>query len=151
MGNADGARNNPAHLPNDNQILKFTKDGKFVLAIGKSGQTGSNATEVLRGATGLRVYPETNELFVTDGYGNSRVMVYDADTGKFKRMWGAYGHKPLDMDARPPHVPSLPNELCPSMCGVWEALQQFAVPHDVNISADGLVYLSDRGNKRVAA
>src|ERR1700732_2899236 len=41
------------------------------------------------------------------------------------------------------------NELCPSLCGVWEALQQFAVPHDVNISDDGLVYVSDRGNKRV--
>jgi hypothetical protein len=58
MGNADGERNNPAHLPNDNQILKFTKAGKFVMAIGKSGQTGSNATEVLRGGTGLRVYPK---------------------------------------------------------------------------------------------
>ena len=47
VGNADGKMNNPASLPNDNQILKFTKDGKFVMAIGKSGQTGSNATEVL--------------------------------------------------------------------------------------------------------
>jgi hypothetical protein len=149
LGNADGKKDNPADLPNDNQILKFTKDGKFVLAIGKSGQTGSNATEVLKGATGLRVYPKTNELFVSDGYGNSRVMVYDADTGKFKRMWGAYGNKPLDMDARPPRSIPKENELCPSVCGVWESLQQFAVPHDVNISNDGLVYVSDRGNKRV--
>jgi hypothetical protein len=149
LGNADGKENNPAELPNDNQILKFTKDGKFVLAIGKSGQTGSNATEVLRGATGLRVYPKTNELLVSDGYGNSRVMVYDADTGKFKRMWGAYGNKPLDMDARPPRSKPTENELCPSMCGIWEALQQLAVPHDVNISDDGLVYIADRGNKRV--
>ena len=71
------------------------------MAIGKSGQTGSNATEVLKGATSVRVYPKTNEVFVSDGYGNSRMMVYDADTGKFKRMWGAYGNKPLDMDQRP--------------------------------------------------
>jgi DNA-binding beta-propeller fold protein YncE len=149
VGNADGAKDNPANLPNDNQILKFTKEGKFVMAIGKSGQTGSNATEVLRGASGLRVYPKTNELFVTDGYGNSRVMVYDADTGKLKRMWGAYGNKPLDAEARPPHVATMPNALCPSMCGLWEALQQFSVPHDVNISDDGLVYISDRGNKRI--
>ena len=148
-GNADGKRNNPADLPNDNQILKFTKDGKFVMAIGTSGQTGSNATEVLKGATGLRVYSKTNELFVSDGYGNSRIMVYDADTGKFKRMWGAYGDKPLDPSARPPHAAQKENELCPSVCGVWEALEQFAVPHDVNISDDGLVYVSDRGNKRV--
>jgi hypothetical protein len=149
VGNADGKINNPADLPNDNQILKFTRDGKFVMAIGTSGQTGSNATEVLRGATSLRVYPKTNELFVTDGYGNSRVMVYDADTGKFKRMWGAYGNKPLDRDARPPIPQIRESELCPKLCGVWDALQQFALPHDVSISNDGLLYIADRGNKRV--
>jgi len=138
--------NNSADLPNDNQVLKFTKSGKFVMAIGKSGQTGSNATEVLRGATGLRIYPKTNELFVSDGYGNSRVMVYDADTGKFKRMWGAYGDKPLDMEARPPR--SKPSEI--PWVGVSEVLQQFGSPvHDVEVSNDGLVYVSDRGNKRV--
>ncbi len=146
MGNADGASNNPAHLPNDNQILKFTTNGKFVMAIGKGGQIGSNATEVLRGGTGLRVYPKPNELFASDGYGNSRVMVYDADTGKFKRMWGAYGNKPLDVAARPPR--SKLNEI--PWVGVSEVLQQFASPvHDVDISNDGLVYVSDRGNKRV--
>jgi hypothetical protein len=149
VGNADGKMNNPADLPNDNQILKFTREGKFVMAIGVSGQTGSNATEVLKGATSLRVYPKTNELFVTDGYGNSRVMVYDADTGKFKRMWGAYGSKPLDRDARPPIPQIRESELCPKLCGVWDALQQFALPHDVSISNDGLLYIADRGNKRV--
>ena len=149
LGNADGARNNPANLPNDNQVLKFTKDGKFVMAIGKSGQTGSNATEVLRGATSVRLYRKTNELFVTDGYGNSRVMVYDADTGAFKRMWGAYGNKPLDMDQRPAVSVPKPSELCPMMCGIWPALQQFSVPHDIKFSNDGLAYIADRGNKRI--
>src|SRR5450759_897957 len=146
LGNADGKQNNPASLPNDNQVLKFTKEGKFVMAIGKSGQTGSNATEVLRGATSVRVYPNTNEVFVSDGYGNSRVMVYDADTGKFKRMWGAYGNKPLDMAARSPRskLSDVP------FVGLAEVLQQFGSPvHDVDISNDGLVYVSDRGNKRV--
>ncbi len=149
VGNADGKRNNPASLPNDNQVLKFTRDGKFVMAIGKSGQTGSNATEVLRGATSVRFYAKTNELFVSDGYGNSRIMVYDADTGAFKRMWGAYGNKPLDADQRPPIDLSKPNELCPMLCGVWPALQQFSVPHDIKFSNDGLAYVADRGNKRV--
>src|SRR5262249_3133599 len=102
VGNADGKSNNPANLPNDNEILKFTRAGKFVMKIGQSGQTGSNKTLVLRGATGLRVYPKTNELFVSDGYGNARIMVFDADTGQFKRMWGAYGNKPLDVEDRPP-------------------------------------------------
>jgi len=146
VGNADGARNNPANLPSDNQVLKFTKTGKFVMAIGKSGQTGSNKTEVLRGASGLHYYGKTNELFVSDGYGNNRVMVYDGDTGKFKRMWGAYGNKPLDAEDRAPR--SAPT-LIPWVA-VSEMLQQFASPvHDVKVSEDGLVYVADRGNKRV--
>jgi hypothetical protein len=146
VGAMDPDTPNPEHLPNDNQILKFTRDGKFVMAIGKSGQVGSNATEVLNGATGLYVYPKTNELFVTDGYGNSRVMVFDAETGKFKRMWGAYGHRPLDMDQRPPRSKLVPNP----WLAVSEVLQQFGDPvHDVKVSSDGLVYIADRGNKRV--
>ena len=146
VGNADGKSNNPANLPNDNQVLKFTKAGKFVMAIGKSGQTGSNKTEVLRGATGLYYYGKANELFVTDGYGNSRVMVYDGDTGTFKRMWGAYGNKPLDAQDRPART-------APAVIpwvAVSEVLHQFASPvHDVKVSDDGLVYVADRGNKRV--
>lgn len=146
VGNTDGKSNNPANLPNDNQVLKFTKTGKFVMAIGKSGQTGSNKTEVLRGAAGLYYYAKTNELFVADGYGNNRVMVYDGDTGKFKRMWGAYGNKPLDAEDRPPR-----SKLSPiPWVAVSEVLQQFASPvHDVKVSDDGLVYVCDRGNKRV--
>src|SRR3984957_7233042 len=146
MGNADGKSNNPANLPNDNQVLKFTKAGKFVMAIGKSGQTGSNKTEVLKGATGLYYYAKTSELFVSDGYGNNRIMVYDGDTGKFKRMWGAYGNKPLDMEDRPARSKPVPNP----WVAVSEVLQQFASPvHDVKVSDDGLVYVADRGNKRV--
>ena len=146
LGNADGKSNNPANLPNDNQVLKFTKEGKFVMAIGKSGQTGSNKTEVLRGATSIFYVARTNETFVSDGYGNSRVMVYDADTGKFKRMWGAYGNKPLDEADRPKRTPPSPIP----WVAVSEVLKQFASPiHDVKVSDDGLVYLADRGNKRV--
>jgi len=81
----------------DNQVLKFTKDGKFLMQIGHNGQSkGSNDTENLNQPTGLYVYPKTNELFASDGYVNKRVIVFDADTGAFKRMWGAYGNKPDD-------------------------------------------------------
>jgi DNA-binding beta-propeller fold protein YncE len=146
LGNADGKSNNPANLPNDNQVLKFTKAGKFVMAIGKSGQTGSNKTEVLKGATGLYYYAKTNELFVSDGYGNNRIIVYDGDTGGFKRMWGAYGNKPLDMEDRPARSKLVPDP----WVAVSEVLKQFASPvHDVKVSDDGLVYVADRGNKRV--
>ncbi len=119
------------------------------MAIGKSGQTGSNSTDVLKGATGVRYYAKRNEIFVSDGYGNNRIIVFDADTGKVKRMWGAYGNKPIDRDKRPPVAPAAPNELCPMVCGIWPSLQQFELPHDVLISSDDLVYVSDRGNKRV--
>jgi DNA-binding beta-propeller fold protein YncE len=149
VGNADGDENNPASLPNDNQILKFTTAGKFVMAIGKSGQSGSNSTDVLKGATSVRYYAKRNELFVSDGYGNNRIIVFDADSGKVKRMWSAYGNKPLDRDKRPPIPPSVPNELCPVVCGIWSTFQQFELPHDVLISKDDLVYVADRGNKRV--
>ena len=146
VGNADGKSNNPADLPNDNQILKFTKSGKFVTAFGKSGQTGSNKTEVLKGATSLFYYAKANELFVSDGYGNARIMVYDADTGKVKRMWGAYGGKPLDPEDRPKPSEPRPNP----WLRVAESLQQFGSPvHDVKVSNDNLVYVADRGNKRL--
>jgi hypothetical protein len=145
VGNADGKMNNPAGLPNDNQVLKFTRDGKFVMAIGKSGQTGSNKTDVLKGATGLFYYAKSNEMFVSDGYGNSRVIVFDADTGRVKRMWGAYGNKPLDPEDRPQQSPPRP---IPWLT-VSEVLQQFNTPHDVKISNDDMVYVCDRSNKRI--
>jgi DNA-binding beta-propeller fold protein YncE len=146
LGNVMGpGGDNTRNLPNDNQVLKFTKEGKFVMAIGESGQKGSNKTEVLNGATSIFVYPKTNEVFVSDGYGNSRVMVYDADTGKFKRMWGAYGNKPLDKEDRPPRSAANLNPFL----ALAEVLQQYDTVHDVKVSNDGLVYICDRTHKRV--
>ena len=67
------------------------------MQIGHAGKNkGSNDTENLGGPAGLFVYPKTNELFVADGYFNHRVIVFDADTGAYKRHWGAYGKKPDD-------------------------------------------------------
>ena len=90
----------------DDQVVKFTPDGKFVLQIGRSTQSKGNAdTTNLHQPADVWVHPATNELFVADGYGNHRVIVFDADTGAFKRMWGAFGNKPVDNDQCPP--PSL--------------------------------------------
>jgi hypothetical protein len=82
----------------DTQILKFTKAGKFLLQIGKHGvHNGSNDTANLWRAAKIFHEPEANEIYVADGYGNRRVIVFDADSGKYKRHWGAYGNKPDDI------------------------------------------------------
>ena len=45
--------------------------------------------------------PKANEGYVADGYLNHRVAVIDLDTGKIKRMWGAYGKPPTDENLPP--------------------------------------------------
>ena len=121
----------------DTQVLKFTKAGKFLLQIGKHGTTGgSNDTANLNRAAGIAVYPKTNEVFIADGYGNRRVIVYDADTGAYKRHWGAYGKKPDDKASN-----------ARTFEGPGPA--QFNTPHGIRVSNDGLVYLGDRRNNRI--
>lgn len=124
----------------DHQILKFTKAGKFVMQIGKAGQSKGNAdTKNLNQPADTFLYSKTNELFVADGYGNRRVIVFDADTGAFKRMWGAFGNVPTD-DAPNPANPDVGENGAP----------HFVQPvHAARVSNDGLVYVSDRGGKRV--
>src|SRR5437773_2769624 len=84
---------------NDAMVLKFTQAGKFLMQIGKPGQSkGSNDIENLRRPAKTFIDKMANEVYIADGYGNHRVIVYDADTGKYKRHWGAYGHRPEDVD-----------------------------------------------------
>ena len=52
----------------------------------------------------LRGRPTANEVYVADGYGNRRVIVFDADTGKYKRHWGAYGTSRTTIRC-PPTIP----------------------------------------------
>ncbi len=121
----------------DAQILKFTRAGKFLMQIGHHGQSkGSNDTQNLGRPAGIVVWAPTNEVFVADGYGNRRVIVYDAETGAYKRHWGAYGNKPDDAAPRTRFFegPGAP---------------QFNLVHGIRISNDGLVYVGDRVNNRV--
>jgi len=122
----------------DNMILKFTQDGKFLMQIGKPGQSkGSNDVENLKGPAKLFVDPKTNELIVADGYGNHRVIVFDAETGKYKRHWGAYGKKPDDVNLGRYN----PND---------PPAQQFRNPvHCAELSHDGFLYVCDRPNDRI--
>ncbi len=122
----------------DAQILKFTKDGKFLLQVGHFGKNaGSNDPENFGRVAKLWVDPKTNETYVADGYLNKRVAVLDADTGKMKRFWGAYGNKPDDKDLGP-YDPKAP------------PAAQFRNPvHCVERSNDGIIYACDRVNNRI--
>jgi DNA-binding beta-propeller fold protein YncE len=121
----------------DGQLLKFTMDGKFVLQIGKPiRQADSNATDRLGSPADIAVDVAAHEVFVADGYTNRRVVVFDSETGAYKRHWGAYGNRPSD-DKTPPYDPAKP------------VSQQFGNPvHCVRIAKDGLVYVCDRINDR---
>jgi len=122
----------------DGQILKFTRDGKFVMQIGKSGpQTDSKDTARLGRPANMTVDAAAKELYVADGYYNHRVIVFDSETGAFKRMWGAYGKPPTDEKLGAYNPAAAPS-------------QQFGNPvHCVRIAKDGLVYVCDRQNDRI--
>src|SRR6202049_1697437 len=125
----------------DDQLLKFTQDGKFVMQIGHSNQSKGNAdTNNLHRPADEFVYQPTNELFVADGYGNHRVAVFDADSGKFKRMWGAFGEKPADDDNCQIVAPKSFSDPGPP---------QLSIVHAIRVAKDGTVYVADREYRRV--
>jgi hypothetical protein len=121
-------------------IYKFTRDGKFVLRIGEPGPgTGSSDTKHLGRPAEMVVDPATNELFVADGYGNKRVIVFDAATGAYKRHWGAYG-KPPD-DAKEASWDQRASAPPPT---------NFTNPvHCITLTIDGLVAVCDRQHNRI--
>jgi DNA-binding beta-propeller fold protein YncE len=123
---------------NDNMVLKFTRDGKFLMQIGKPASSkGSNDIANLRLPAKTFIDKEANEVYVADGYGNHRVIVFDADTGAYKRHWGAYGSKPDDADLGR-YDPKAP------------PAKQFRNPvHCADLSNDRLLYVCDRVNDRL--
>jgi hypothetical protein len=124
--------------PEDNQLLKFTPDGKFLAQIGRAGKSeGSNSRTQLGRPAHMTQDAAAGELYVADGYGNRRVIVFDAKTGAYRRHWGAYGGVPSD-EKLPPYDPSVP------LSG------QFGNPvHCVRLSNDAKVYVCDRVNNRI--
>jgi hypothetical protein len=127
----------------DRQVLKFNSDGKLLLEIGHPTKAPPNNqdTSILGGVSGITVDDAAHEVYFADGALNKRVVVYDSDTGKFKRGWGAYGIplSEIDNTAKPPRYdPSAP----PS--------KQFrGILDSIKISDDGLVYVADRTADRV--
>jgi len=113
-----------------------TEHGIFVDQRDSVWLAGSADTKNMGRPANLTVDPVSNEVYVADGYGNHRVIVLDADTFAFKRMWGAYGHTPDDAPLGP-YNPDAP------------PAQQFRLPHNISISRDGFVYVADRPNNRI--
>ncbi len=137
----------------DAHVLKFSRDGTFLMQLGGSGDrdtgettdTGrtiyardSHAPDSFGRVAKIAIDPEANEVYLADGYLNRRVAVLDADTGELKRYWGAYGEAPddeVDVGRYDPDEPPA---------------RQFRNPvHCADPSNDGLVYVCDRPSDRI--
>jgi len=137
----------------DGFVQKFDMDGNFKLRIGGT-PTAPNSNDTNGGLDGtpsfyrpadMVVDPATNRLYVADGYGNRRILIADAETGKYIGHFGAYGSNPID-------------DAAAKAAGPWMADYSkgnkkpafFRNPvHCVKIADDGKIYVCDRGNNRI--
>jgi DNA-binding beta-propeller fold protein YncE len=121
------------------RVMKFTRDGKLLMTIGQYDKNaGSNDTTLLGGPAGIWVDPNTNEVYIADGYRNRRVIVFDGATGRYLRHWGAYGERPDDTEKFDPKTM------------VGGALpRQFSTVHGITGSKDGKIYVADRRGNRL--
>ncbi|MGB9067873.1 MAG: hypothetical protein WCC21_04835 [Candidatus Acidiferrales bacterium] len=139
----------------DDMLNKFTSGGKFQMAIGRRDQsTGAKDTKNVHAATDVFAYAKTNDLFVSDGYqgpgeqGDCRVIVFDAQTGAFKRMWGAFGDAPQCLTDSAAHAESGGSTKRETETE-GASSKGFSTVHCVKVSNDGLVYVCDRPNNRI--
>lgn len=122
------------------RVMKFTRSGEHLLTLGEYDVNGgSDHPTLLGGPAGIWVDPTTNEVFLADGYRNRRVVVFDGETGEYRRHWGAYGEPPdddaeYDYGARTADAPPPP---------------QFSTVHGLVGSSDGLIYVADRRGNRI--
>jgi NHL repeat len=125
----------------DHMILKFSPEGKFLQQIGKPGKSeGSNSKTQLGRPAHMVTDDKAGELYVADGYGNRRIVVFDTKTGAYKRHWGAYGGASPTDEKLPAYKP----------VAITELSKSFGNPvHCVRLSKDGLVYVCDRANDRI--
>ena len=102
-------------------IRKFTPEGKLLLTIGDPDKPATlQSGKPFNRPTHVALSPLTGDLFISDGYGNSRVHKYDPK-GRHLFSWGEPGTDPG--------------------C--------FNLPHNIATDAEGLVYVADRENHRV--
>jgi hypothetical protein len=143
----------------DSHILKFTADGQFVYQIGAAGAAGPDSEKIDGGPNGtpqpylvadMSVDPRTNRLYVADGYGNRRILIVDAETGRYVGHFGAYGQNPVVDD---PSAGVADTDVGPWIEDFQAGRLQprfFRSPlHCATVSRDGFLYACDRGNNRV--
>ena len=159
-GNGPAAKPGEKEIPwttnkagGDGFILKFDMNGNFKMRIGgtpsapdsNSRDGGANGTPLLYRPADMVVDPKTNRLYVADGYANRRVLIVDADTGKYIGHFGAYGSNPID-DAAAAAAGTWPQD---SAKGVKKPAFFRNPVHCVKIADDGRIYVCDRGNDRI--
>jgi DNA-binding beta-propeller fold protein YncE len=99
-------------------VQKYTPEGKLLLTLGTLGVLGRDKAHFNR-PTDMAITP-AGDIFVSDGYGNSRVVHFDKD-GKYVKEWGELGTKP----------------------------GQFSTPHAIALDSKGRLYVADRNNARI--
>ncbi len=99
-------------------IEKYTPEGKRLMTLGTRGESGDDETHFFR-PTDMAITP-TGDIFVTDGYGNRRIVHFDS-AGNFIKAWGEYGTTP----------------------------GKFVLPHAIALDSQGLLYVADRNSGRI--
>jgi DNA-binding beta-propeller fold protein YncE len=102
----------------DHVVQKYTPQGALLQTLGTKGVAGRDQSHFDK-PTDMAITP-AGDVFVSDGYGNNRVVHFDRD-GRFVKEWGELGTRP----------------------------GQFSLPHAIAVDAKGRLYVADRNNARV--
>lgn len=137
-------------------VLKYSSDGKLLWDFGHRGpgpvpgqtqerlkDNNQQTDTLMSGMAGFDLDEDAHELYIAEGEViNKRILVYDMDTGAFKRGWGGHGMplSEIDNDPIPPYD---------WRSGPPPDIQGLATLHCIHISHDGLVYACERGSDRV--
>ncbi|RUL86133.1 peptidyl-alpha-hydroxyglycine alpha-amidating lyase family protein [Tautonia sociabilis] len=102
----------------DHTLKKFSTSGELLMTLGTPNEKGCDETH-FNMPTDIAIAPD-GDLFVSDGYGNGRVVHFDKD-GNYVKSWGELGIAP----------------------------GQFSIAHAIAIDSKGRLYVADRNNVRV--